>query len=673
MSFLSPYLLFALPLAALPVIIHMIHLHRRRTVPWAATMFLLLAQKMNRGFSKLRQFLILAARVLAVLGLIFVMSRPLAGGWLGLTGGSPDTVLVLLDRSASMEQQNLTTGISKRSAALTKMADGIEEMFGSNTKVVLIDSATNAPTEISNVKAMVDVPVTAATDSTADLPAMLQAALDYLTANSLGRTDIWIASDLRQSDWNATGGRWEALRAAFAKMEAVRFHVLAFPEVDEKNLSVSVENLTRRETADKAELMFDIRLRRANSEGGDAEVPMTLVVNGARSSLSATLKETELLIQGHTISIDKALKRGWGRVELPADASASDNRFHFVFDVPVPPLSVIISDDSESSDPAKAALSAAGEGARKQEVKVLSATRASEIDWDRTGLIVWQAALPESTDLLAQQLLNHVAQGRSVLFMPPSGAVNQANFMGLSWGEWRNLERKKEQSSAVEWWRTSDGLLANARSGQVLPLGELEVSRYRQIIGEGVTLARLADGESMLVQASSNGGGLAAFLATTPSSAGSSLARDGVVWFAMLQRALVQGGKGLGNALQREAGVRALQADLTWSPVEDAGILSSLLALRSGIVTSGDRSTALNRPLTEDAPLLLSDETLAELFQGLQFHRVDDSVDSGEDLANEVWRTFLLLMAAALLLEAFLCLPKRKAPSPEARMEGMAS
>jgi len=673
MSFLSPYLLFALPLAALPVIIHLIHLHRRRTVPWAATMFLLLAQKMNRGFSKLRQFLILAARVLAVLGLIFVMSRPLAGGWLGLTGGAPDTVLVLLDRSASMEQQNLTTGISKRSAALTKMADGIEEMFGSNTKVVLIDSATNAPTEISNVKAMVDVPVTAATDSTADLPAMLQAALDYLTANSLGRTDIWIASDLRQSDWNATGGRWEALRAAFAKMEAVRFHVLAFPEVDEKNLSVSVENLTRRETADKAELMFDIRLRRANSEGGDAEVPMTLVINGARSSLSATLKETELLIQGHTISIDKALKRGWGRVELPADASASDNRFHFVFDVPVPPLSVIISDDSESSDPAKAALSAAGEGARKQEVKVLSATRASEIDWDRTGLIVWQAALPESTDVLAQQLLNHVAQGRSVLFMPPSGAVNQANFMGLSWGEWRNLERKKEQSSAVEWWRTSDGLLANARSGQVLPLGELEVSRYRQIIGEGVTLARLADGESMLVQASSNGGGLAAFLATTPSSAGSSLARDGVVWFAMLQRALVQGGKGLGNALQREAGVRALQADLTWSPVEDAGILSSLLALRSGIVTSGDRSTALNRPLTEDAPLLLSDETLAELFQGLQFHRVDDSVDSGEDLANEVWRTFLLLMAAALLLEAFLCLPKRKAPSPEARMEGMAS
>jgi hypothetical protein len=29
MSFLAPRLLFALPLAALPVIIHLIHLHRR--------------------------------------------------------------------------------------------------------------------------------------------------------------------------------------------------------------------------------------------------------------------------------------------------------------------------------------------------------------------------------------------------------------------------------------------------------------------------------------------------------------------------------------------------------------------------------------------------------------------------------------------------------------------
>ena len=102
MTFIQPWLLYALPLAALPVIIHLIHLYRRRQVKWAAMMFLLAAQRMNKGLSRLRQILILALRVLAVAAIIFVITRPLAGGWLGLTGGAPDTVLVLLDRSASM-------------------------------------------------------------------------------------------------------------------------------------------------------------------------------------------------------------------------------------------------------------------------------------------------------------------------------------------------------------------------------------------------------------------------------------------------------------------------------------------------------------------------------------------------------------------------------------------
>jgi hypothetical protein len=666
MSFLSPVLLFGLPLAALPVIIHLIHLHRRRTVPWAAMMFLLIAQRMNRGFSKLRQFLILAARVLAVLALVFVISRPLAGGWLGLTGGAPDTVVVLLDRSASMEQQNLTTGISKRASALTKMAEGIEDMFGSQTKVLLIDSASGQPTEISNVRALPDTPQTSATDTTADLPSMLQTALDYITTHQLGRTDIWIASDLRQADWNATSARWEALRTAFAKLEAVRFHLLAFPQLAEDNLSVQVENLTRRESADKAELMFDIRLRRNSAKAGDQEVALTLVLNGTRSTHRAQIKDTELLIQGHTLPLDKATKKGWLRVELPADANQRDNAAYSVFDEPVPPLSVIVSDDPETSGPAKAALSVSPEPGRKQEAKVLPAARASEIEWDKTALVLWQAAIPAAADILAQQLTHHVQEGRSLLFLPPPNGAGNESFQGLSFGSWKPLERKKEQTADVEWWRATDGLLANARAGQPLPIGDLQVSRYCPIIGEGTSLARLADGESLLTQTTADSSGRVAFLGTTPGSNGSSLARDGVVWYAMLQRALADGAKSLGNAREREAASTALSNEVTWKPVEGT-IASSQLALNAGIVTSGDKSIALNRPIREDAPAILGDETLAELFTGLQFHRVDDSVDNSEDLANEIWRTFLLLMALALILEALLCLPKKQTIKPEQR------
>ena len=47
--------------------------------------------------------------------LIFAVSRPLAGGWLGLAaGGRADTTIVLLDRSPSMQQQAAGGGVEAR-------------------------------------------------------------------------------------------------------------------------------------------------------------------------------------------------------------------------------------------------------------------------------------------------------------------------------------------------------------------------------------------------------------------------------------------------------------------------------------------------------------------------------------------------------------------------------
>src|SRR3954468_24337670 len=105
MSFLNPMLLAALPIVALPIIIHLINQRRYQTVRWAAMMFLLAANRMSRGYARLRQWLILAFRTLVVAGLVFAVSRPLASGWIGLAAGSrADTTIILLDRSPSMQQ-----------------------------------------------------------------------------------------------------------------------------------------------------------------------------------------------------------------------------------------------------------------------------------------------------------------------------------------------------------------------------------------------------------------------------------------------------------------------------------------------------------------------------------------------------------------------------------------
>ena len=62
MSFLQPLLLLGLPLVALPLLVHLLHRRRHRTVHWGAMMFLLDAQRLSRGMDRLRFWLIIRAR-----------------------------------------------------------------------------------------------------------------------------------------------------------------------------------------------------------------------------------------------------------------------------------------------------------------------------------------------------------------------------------------------------------------------------------------------------------------------------------------------------------------------------------------------------------------------------------------------------------------------------------
>jgi hypothetical protein len=525
---------------------------------------------------------------------------------------------------------------------------------------VLIDSALAKPQAIPKADALLDLPQTEATETAADIPGLLQAALDYITTNKTGRTDVWLLSDLQQSDWDAAGERWERLRGAFATLQGVRFHILSYPQIPADDLAITVDGVKRRESSEKAELLLDLRISRQSPNPQPVELPLRFVIDGVTTAANVTLKENQLVLQSYAIPIDKTTKRGWGRVELPGDSAAANNVFHFVFDDPPPLHSIIVSDDETESGPLNAALSAAADPSRKYTVTVLSVKRAAEIPWDETALIVWHAALPKPDDAVAGLLQEHVAAGRTAIFLPPE-SPDDTTLFGLHWGAWESEATDKAQT--VEWWRNDADLLANTRDGTALPVGTLDVLRRCTIIGEGIPLARVAGQVPVLMRSSSEHRGAAYFLGILPGTASSSLARDGVVMFAMLHRALNEGGRTLGKAQQRVASTTALGNDPSqWKPVNPVGDArpSAILPLHAGVVKNGDRIIALNRPPGEDLPSALSPTALNELFAGLDFRVLTDSVEQGRSLTNEIWRTFLIAMAIALLGEALLCMPPRR-------------
>jgi len=657
MTFLEAAPLVALPLAALPVIIHLVHLYRRKQVPWAAMMFLRAAQKMSQGFSRLKQILILGLRVLAVAAILLAIARPLAGGWLGLTGGAPDTVLVLLDRSASMEQQNPAIQLSKRQAGLKNLSQAISDAVGTRSKLVLLESGTGNALEIPDAKALLDLPQTAGTESGADIPGLLQKALDYLTSNKTGQTDLWILSDLQKGDWDRSSGRWENLRSAFKNLPGVRFHLLTYPQPPGEDLGIRIRDIQRRATETAAELLVDLRITRKTAPPHPEEIPLRIVINGVATTTKVTLKDSELVLQAFPIPIEKNLVRGWGRIELPEDAYPANNVFHFVFDDPPPLQSAIVTEDEAETDALVSALTASSDPQRKAVCAVLPAKRAAEIAWEKTALLVWHAPIPKPEDALFRQLQQHAASGRSVVFLPPN-VPDDSEIFGLRWGPW--LDAQKPLSP--DGWRTDSDLLANTRDGAALPVGTLELSRLAKIMGPGIPLARIPEHGPLLLRALGTPG--AYFLGTLPGAGSSSLAREGVVLFVMLQRALNDGARTLGNLRQQVAGAGALPEDPAhpWKAADEKNGPRETreLGLRAGVFQSGERLHALNRPEAEDDLAALAAASVNELFEGLDFKVLSDTLESTGSLTREVWRTFLIAMALALLGEAILCMPPRR-------------
>jgi hypothetical protein len=688
MSFLQPMLLAALPLVGLPIIIHLINQRRYQTIRWAAMMFLLAANRMSRGYARLRQWLILLFRMVAIAGLILAVSRPLTGGWLGLAaGGRADTTILLLDRSPSMEQGGATAGGggSKRESGLRQLVQALRTL-GSD-RWVLIESGSNRPREIESIESLLTSTSTEPTSASADLPAMLQVAREYIRANKLGRTEVWICSDLRTNDWNPDGGRWPALRDAFLEStQGVRFHLLAYPQTAPTNLAVRVAEVRRQKTADGADLFVTVQLARdetAQPSGGSAlssnprpgalgsedgappsstrqrtvvhdvnlpklSIPVQFEIGGARSEVTVEMAGTRYELKDHRIPLGHGQERGWGRVSIPADVNPADNDYWFVFADPAPRRAVIVAGEGQDARPLQLAASIAPDPAVQCSAEVVEPDHLAEVDWGSVALLLWQAPLPQ--DDAAAQVRKFIDRGGEAIFFPPPGP-DGAEFLGVRWTSWSG----GSQEFAVENWRGDEDLLAHTQSGTPLPVGQIVIKRYCGLKGEFTPLATLKGGTPLLARVTTNHGG-ASFCATTPAVGDSSLATNGVVLYVLVQRAEASGVEALATTRQLVAGDPAREDPTTWKRLD--GVDSTADSLHGGVYSSGDRLLAVNRSGAEDSATVLADRRVDGLFRGLEFARVDDRAGGMDALIQEVWRLFLAAMMVALVVEAGLCLPK---------------
>ena len=647
MTFLQPSLLWLLPLAALPVIIHLLNRMRFRTVHWAATSFLFSANRASTRHARLRQWLLLACRVLALLAMIFAVARPLAGGWAGwMLSTSPDVVLILMDHSASMEARDAQTGVSRRQQALNQLA-AAAAVYGSHTRCVLFENVLRTPEEVAQPSLLPQIPSLGPTDTAADIPALFDAAATWLAHNHAALAEIWIASDLQKSNWQPDSPRWSTISARVAALpETVRVRLLTLSGRSAPNASVTLVSAVRK--SESLDLTFDIQ----RSDFSPTILPLSITVDGVRSHLDLPVDGPVTRVH-HSLPLDPARDSGFGNIQLPPDGNDRDNTAWFVYSPPPALRVAIIGPDS----PARRFLTAAADpylSDTERSYTTFDTPPPPTEDWPQFAMVVWTAPLP--TGDTATQLQAYVQSGGALIFFPPA-QPDQAAFATTSWRAAQSTD--PAHPFQVIHWDTHDGPLANSESGTPLALAALHILRAMPIASGGDIRAVYGDNQPFLTERVL-GKGRVYFCATLPQPDWSTL-DDGRVLVPMLQRILEEGAKRFAAGSFLDAGDASLIEDGSgWTAL--GSTVPRDVRSQAGAYRNGSRLIAVNRPADEDDPDTVAPAAARQLFAPLNTTLFADHGDGSQALQGEIWRALLFAMLLFLVGESFLSLPPARAP-----------
>lgn len=649
MLFLSPALLWFVAAAAVPIAIHLINRRRHRTIQWAAMQFLLKASRQSRGKKQLRHILILSCRALALAALALAAARPVVSGLIGWGGGPVDTVVLLLDRSASMEVKPGDGLDSRRRIVIRKVRDAMADLGA--TRLVLLDSASGQAQEIPTPEVLDTLSPTAATDTAADFPALLARAAEFLTDRP-GRSEIWLASDMQESNWRPDDERWASARASLATLPqkpAVRVLSITGPSAANSSLRL----LAARRSGN--ELLIDLEVLRSSEARGSSSLPLTTQLNGSRTTENLTIPGQSLRFQKRiTLPPDSESGHGW--LSIPADGNPRDNAAFFAYGPARPTKSLVVAPAGESAD--YLALAAAPPGLANFETRrVEPAEAATAITADLAALL-WAAPFP--TGPAADALQAFLNSGGHVLFLPP-GAPSNIPFSEMVWAA--PEEAPAGKFFILRDWNQSDGPLRDGIDGTPIAGNSLKAIRRQIPRGDATPLARWEDGEPALIRRIFDHG-TAWFLGTTPDYTWSNLG-DADVLLPAVQRIIAAGVDRFDASHLATVGspaARPLPGE-TRSRIDDYGSPDPAnTEHEAGIHRLGDRVLALNRPQREDAPEILTREALDAVLDGTGYTLLDQAGQATDpNLSRDVWRAFLMAVLFFLISEALLCLPKKEA------------
>jgi hypothetical protein len=414
MHFQYPAFLFALLTLAIPVLIHLFNFRRYQKVYFSNVQFLKEVQEQQSSRRNLKERLILASRMLALLFLVLAFARPYIPGKNVATSGKQQAVSIFVDNSYSMETLNRDGSLldeAKRRAKEIAAAYSLNDRF----QLLTQDFEGRHQRLLSRQEFDDAVDTLKISPQSRTLQQIIDRQQELLQMHREQPGSIYIISDFQK---NMAGDRPVKSDTAFSlNLVQVKASKLPNVAVDSAAMLSAIHR-----PGDGEKLV--VRLHNYSTETA-GKVPLKLTINGEQKALGSYTIAPRA-VQYDTLSFS-GLRPGWqrGEISLQDNPVTFDNQFYFTFEVKQQMPVLLI--DGGTPNPYLKAVFAAD--------PFFNAHRVPDGNVDYASLGAYPeivlSDIPAISTGLSQQLKTYVAKGGTLLVFPGADAelVNYKGFL----------------------------------------------------------------------------------------------------------------------------------------------------------------------------------------------------------------------------------------------------
>ena len=401
MSFLFPGFLFALLAVSIPVLIHLFNFRRFKKVYFSNVRFLKEIELQTSSKQKLKNLLILAARILAIIFLVLAFAKPYIPAGEETSSFQRQVISVFVDNSYSMETVNREGYLLDEAK---RRAKEIASAYTRNDKFQLLTNNFEGQQQrlLSYEDFISAVDEIKISGMNRTLPQIIRRQRDIFIAEPNSKKTIYVVSDFQK---NLLGKESIALDSNITlRFVRVTANSLANVSVD------SVWFISPIHKPGETEKMV-VQLRN-NSDKQAENIPIKLMINDQQKAIGSLSLEPRGT-RSDTLSF-RGLNAGWqqGEIQITDYPVVFDDKFYFSFNVKQS-LPILAINERSTNQYLQAIY-------RSDPFFVLENTPVGNINYSALpsySLVLLNEVSSISTGL-SQELHNYVQKGGNLLIFP---------------------------------------------------------------------------------------------------------------------------------------------------------------------------------------------------------------------------------------------------------------